>query len=561
MKKLLFVFVFFICFDSYCSEVSGNIFLDNNSNFENIKITFSPVSPSAVFAETYSNLNGYFKTSVTNGIYNVIYSKVGYQNYQVDNVFVTSDLILGNYTLSSNALIDISGDVEGNWTKNNTYKIVGNTTVNYNKILNIEEGTEIKFDGKYSLIVNGKLVVNGNTNNYVKFSSSKVPPTRDDWNQIIINGEAIMNYSIVEYGKENSDWNGMIRVLGKASISNSIIRETNGTAISISNSSSNALINNEIYNSDWAIIVDGEGVTNVSRNRIDNTRLGGVLVRSDALNTELTNNTLGNCGQMCISLFGTNTLVEKNIVFNSNYGISVSRNNPKIFNNTIIFNNYGIFLETYETTNIAPVVNSNIIAYNNMFAVYSGGKPKPSQVVYNLFYGNNSNGNNNLPIGTGSVITKNSNGTPSDTYFNLFLDPQFVSTSSKNSAFCELLSSSVAINAGDPARKDLDNSIIDIGAKNYDQTLSIDHGYFLNKSNLLVYPNVFTNFLNFESKIGIKEISLFNANGTKVHSTNFQDAISKHTENLSSNLPGGLYLYFVKDDNDKIYTGKILKNN
>lgn len=559
IKKLLLLFVLFTYFNSYSSEVSGNAFLDDKSNFENIKITFSPVSPSAIFAETYSDLSGYFKTQLANGIYNVVYSKEGYQTYQVDNVFVGSDLIIDNYTMSSKTLIAISGYVEGNWTKKNTYKVVGNITVDFNKVLNIEEGTEIKFEGKYSLIVNGKLNVAGNVNNYVKFSSSKVPPARDDWNQIVVYGEAVMNYSLIEYGKENSDWNGMIRVLGKANISNSIIRETNGTAISITSSSSNAIINNEIYSSDWAIIVDGAGASNISNNRINNTRLGGILVRSNALNTELTNNTIGNCGQMCISLFGTNTLVNKNIVFNSNYGISVNTNNPSIFNNTIIFNNYGIFLDNNETSKIAPVINSNILAHNNMYAIYSLGKPKPSQVAYNLFYANNLNGNNNLPIGVGSIITKNNNGTPSDTYFNLFSDPQFSSTSSSDTTFCELLSSSIAIDAGDPSRKDLDNSIVDIGAKSFGQTLSIDDNYFSNKNNLIVYPSVIANFLNFESETGIKNISLFNVQGQKVYSENFEVAKFAHHGILPAGLPSGMYIYMVKDGNNKFYNGKILK--
>lgn len=559
IKKLLLLFVLFSYFNSYSSEVSGNAFLDDKSNFENIKITFSPVSPSAIFAETYSDLSGYFKVQLANGIYNVVYSKEGYQTYQIDNVFVGSDLIIDNYTMSSKTLVAISGYVEGNWTKKNTYKIVGNITVDFNKVLNIEEGTEIKFEGKYSLIVNGKLNVDGNVNNYVKFSSSKVPPSRDDWNQIVINGEAVMNYSVIEYGKENSDWNGMIRVLGKANISNSIIRETNGTAISITSSSSNFIINNEIYNSDWAVIVDGEGVSKISRNKINNTRLGGLLVRSNALNTELINNTVGNCGQMCISLSGTNTLVEKNIIFNSNHGISVPRNNPRIFNNTIIFTNYGIFLDNYETTNIAPIVNSNILAYNNNYAIYSEGKPKPSQVAYNLFYANSLNGNNNLPIGVGSIITKNNNGTPSDTYFNLFSDPQFSSTSSSDTTFCELLSSSIAIDAGDPSRKDLDNSIVDIGAKSFGQTLSIDDNYFSNKNNLIVYPSVIVNFLNFESETGIKNISLFNVHGQKVYSENFEVAKFAHHGILPAGLPSGMYIYMVKDGNNKFYNGKILK--
>ncbi|TDO73473.1 parallel beta helix pectate lyase-like protein [Flavobacterium chryseum] len=301
-KKILYIITFFICLNVYSSEVSGNVYLDNNSNFENIKITFSPVSPSAVFKEIYSKNDGSFTTQVDNGIYNIIYSKDQYQNLQINNVFVSTDVILDNATLSSNLLIEISGNVEGNWTKENTYKIVGNATVAVGKVLTIEEGTEIKFAGKYSLIINGKLFANGKTGSYIKFSSFKNPPTKDDWNQVVVDqgGEAMFNYSIIEYGKENSDWNGMLQIRGKAEITNSIIRETNGTAIGASSSENVIISNNEIYNSDWASIVAGSGVFNIFNNKISNTRLGGILDRSDTKNTTLKNNILGNCGQECI---------------------------------------------------------------------------------------------------------------------------------------------------------------------------------------------------------------------------------------------------------------------
>ncbi|TDO73472.1 copper-binding protein NosD [Flavobacterium chryseum] len=257
-------------------------------------------------------------------------------------------------------------------------------------------------------------------------------------------------------------------------------------------------------------------------------------------------------------LIGNNTVIEKNIVYNSYYGIYSGQNSPNIINNTIISCDFGIYLNDNEIANTSPKINSNIIAYNSKYAIYSEGKPKPSQVIYNLFYGNNLIGNNNLPIGTGTIITINKNGTPSDTYFNLISNPELSSTSPFDKSFCELLSSSKAINAGDPGRKDSDESIVDIGARSYGQTLSVIDNNYKNNS-LIVYPNPMRNYLNFESKIGLKEISVYNIIGLKIDSVNFENEQFNYKWDLPSHLMSGLYVYILKNINNEIFTGKILK--
>ena len=74
-KKLLFLFVLMSCY-TFAADVNGNVFLDNTTNFENCTITFTPASPSAVFGEVTSNINGDFTANIANGVYNIKYQNV-----------------------------------------------------------------------------------------------------------------------------------------------------------------------------------------------------------------------------------------------------------------------------------------------------------------------------------------------------------------------------------------------------------------------------------------------------------------------------------------------------
>ncbi|HEU4788565.1 MAG TPA: hypothetical protein VFS71_02675, partial [Flavobacterium sp.] len=249
-KKLQLLFIL-ISSSIFAADISGNVYLDNTSDFSNCTITFTPVSPSAVLDQTISQINGYFTANIPNGVYNIKYEKNGYQTYELLNFFVNGITVLDNVTLSSNNLVIVNGNVNGSWTKGNTYKVTGDITVPYNETLNIEEGVEIKFDGYYSLIVNGTIIANGTANNFVKFTSNKTSPTYKDWNRILINSTepSKMNYCIIEYGKMHND-NGeaFLDIRGNFDLSNSIIRYSDETGLGIKGSGKVGVNNSKINN-------------------------------------------------------------------------------------------------------------------------------------------------------------------------------------------------------------------------------------------------------------------------------------------------------------------------
>jgi parallel beta-helix repeat protein len=562
-KKLIFLFIL-ISSQSFAADVTGNVFLDNVTNFENSTITFTPVSPSAVFGEVTSKIDGSYSANIANGVYNIKYQKNGYLTHELLNIFINGTVILDNVTLSSNNLVLVSGNVSGTWTKGNTYKVIGDIIVPSGKTLTIEEGVEIKFDGYYSLIVNGTLLANGSANNNVKFTSNKTSPTNKDWNQILINSTepSKMDYCIVEYGKiKNDNGETLLDIRGNLNLSNSIIRHSEATGIGIKGSSKTDINNNKIYNCLNGIAANATGVITIHNNEIYNNTYYGISVGMGSNSTIVKENIIYNCNYIGLGI-GANIKAERNIVFNNKYyGIFVSYSKPTIVNNTIMLNENGIGLydnETYMITN--PIINSNIITNNLYYGIHSQGVNKPDSVLYNLFYNNGSGIGNVLPVGVGPIITVNKNNTPSDAYYNIFANPEFESLIQTDNTFCQLLSSSPAINSGDPLIAN-NGSIIDIGAKEFSGILS--NGEFTNPKlmNVKVFPNPTDDFLSFETNQNktFDSINFFDINGKNIDQIKLDESTSSYQWKVSSILNKGVYLYIIMNGNSIIDSGKFIK--
>ena len=104
------------------------------------------------------------------------------------------------------AQTNVSGPITQNATWNlagSPYIVTGDVTVNSTVTLTIDAGVEVKFNGNYSLIVNGTLNSLGTAAQRVKFTSNQTTPARGDWNRIQINnGSSTLNYLEVEYSNE-----------------------------------------------------------------------------------------------------------------------------------------------------------------------------------------------------------------------------------------------------------------------------------------------------------------------------------------------------------------------
>lgn len=564
MKKILLSLLIFLSTYSFAADVSGKVLLDNAPSFENSTITFTPVSPSAVLAQTTSQTGGNFTAAVANGVYNIKYEKNGYQTYELLNYFITGNVTLVDVTLSSNNLVLVNGNASGLWTKGNTYRVTGNIIVPAGQTLTIEEGVEVKFDGYYSLIVNGTLLANGSSNKYIKFTSNKTSPTNKDWNQIVINstGTSKIDYSIIEYGKVKNDDNiGLINVNGNLTLTNSIIRNSEQSAISIRNAGNLTVKNNKIYDCAYGFSVFTTGIVDIEDNEIFNHSIIGINIHTSSSQSVFKNNIVYNCVFDAIQVQGTYK-IERNIVFNSGVGINVVYAMPNIVNNTIFSNKYAISIYNNESVVTRPIINSNIITDNLYYGIYSTGTHKPQLVSYNLFYNNGSgNGNNNLPVGVGPIITVNKNNTPADAYYNIFVKPEFESIIPIEDAFCTLKNDSPAVNAGDPSMTMSNGTIADIGAKELGGNLST--GEFTNTklTSVKVFPNPTSDFLSFETNQNytFDSIKFFDINGKNIEQIKLDESKSDYQWKVSKHFNKGVYLYVIMNGNSIIDSGKFIK--
>tara|TARA_B110000879_G_scaffold190088_1_gene254113 strand:+ start:130 stop:1824 length:1695 start_codon:yes stop_codon:yes gene_type:complete len=546
MKKILHLLLLLFSVYSYSSEINGNVFLDNTSDHSGIIIKFNPVSPSAVYTDGTSNTSGSYSISVINGIYDISYEKNGYQTYIITNQFISADESFPNVTLNSNTVVNISGNISGNWSNTNTYIVNGDITIPSGQTLTIEQGTEIKFDGYHSLIVNGTLNAIGSENNNIKFTSISTSPSNEDWNQILINNSntlSILEYCTIEYGKKSdNDWTGIVQIYGKANIINCTIRNSGGSGIYVSSNEDILINKNIIQNCTVGVKLSEGGIFNVTDNKIYNISISGIFNRISAVNSVIESNIIENSNWSGIEVYSDNR-IRYNIVSNSKYGIYAGKGTPEITQNTLISNQNGITIHFSESFNPNPIVSSNIIAYSSGYAIYSDGTPKPSSVTYNLFYGNTLGiGNNNLPIGTGSVITTNNNDTDSDTYYNIFSSPDFISTNPTDSDFCQLNSNSDAIDAGDPnITNNYNSTIIDIGAKESSETLSINE---FSNINFTISPNPVINKVKIQAKDNqsFNKILIYNINGQLVKEYKLENLSNNYTIENLNDLTSGVYI-------------------
>lgn len=567
-KKLLILLLLLLSTLSYSSEINGSIFLDNTSDHSGIIIKFNPVSPSAVYTDGTSNANGLYNITVINGIYNISFEKNGYQTYTLNNQFISTNTTLANVTLNSNITVNVSGNVSGNWTNTNTYIVNGDITIPVGQTLNIEQGTKIKFNGYYSLIVNGTLNAIGNGNNYIKFTSNSTSPTNKDWNQILINSSSNssqLKYCIVEYGKKDNDDNiGIVHILGKIDIENCIIQYSEETGISVrGNVSGINILKNKISNCSYGMSIGSGTSVIVDGNEVSNINLIGMSIGLNSASTIVQNNRISNCGYYGIQSW-SDILINNNILFNigsniSHYAIIIVGGKPLIKNNTILSNAGGIGIYSSDFFSPNPIINSNIIINSTYYGIKSEGVPMPSLVKYNLFYNNGLGTGNNLPIGVGTVVTTNNNGINSDTYYNIFSSPNLASVNSSDSNFCELNSNSVAINAGDPnIINNFNSSKIDIGAKESSEKLSVNK---FSNNDFTIFPNPVINQVKIQAKNTqlFNKLILNNINGQIIKEIKLENSINEYTLENLSDLKSGVYILSIYDEFEKSQQIKLLK--
>jgi parallel beta-helix repeat protein len=218
------------------------------------------------------------------------------------------------------------------------YIVVGNVTVEVGTSLIISPGVVVKFDGYYSLNVDGDLTAVGTEINRINITSNKTPPNTGDWRRIKLNatGRAEIRYSDISFAN---------------------------VGIYVTSSPDNAITNNKLSYIKQGIWLESFSYNNlISNNSISHCEFEGIDITTGSNNNTVTfNNILSNDGLgIYLWMQTTDNQISNNEITNNWAGIYLKHASKNLIkdNNILSSTNYGIYLE--------PSSNNNTIADNDV---------------------------------------------------------------------------------------------------------------------------------------------------------------------------------------------------
>jgi parallel beta-helix repeat protein len=288
----------------------------------------------------------------------------------------------------------------GPWTLTGSpYIIIGDVNVPVGETLTIEPGIEVKFDGFFSIYIDGSLTAVGLAANRIFITSNMAMPIPGDWDKIQINptGQIEIEYCDINFGcigiLLNSSSNNIIK--------NNIFIMDNDFGIYSDNSTSNEIRGNAMWS--VGLGINGYLLDHWNTHDIDTTntvngkpvyywkdRIGGV-IPPDAGQVILANCTKVNIENQEINHasigielgFSSNNYINNNNVSWNKWNCPEVTPNPNSSSTLTIMNFCGIYL--YES-------HSNIITQNSASENEEGiflWSSDLNKITYNTLFNNN----------------------------------------------------------------------------------------------------------------------------------------------------------------------------
>jgi len=532
--------------------VDGHAFLEFAEVHDGIKVKFERLAPSYLKDSTYTDSSGYYSIPLESGIYQPTFTKMGYIGVDHAETPIYQNITLDDQTLEKSGL---AGELTGQLASG-IYKVDATAYVPANGSLTIEPGTTLKFKQDVVFEVYGELKAIGTLEDSIVFTRYA-----DDihWKGIDFKANSsdssILKYCTVEY----SDDRGISIYHCSPTISNTLIQKNNhryitngyeedhggGAGISLQFTNTNL---------DKVVIRENSGVTI------------GVGIYCKFSNTRISNSIISH---------NANPLAYDD--YKPGGGIFCDSDNIMTIENTVI---------SYNTSNLgggicvgdnsisdSEVTIANCILYGNHVA---GDYPKgggiytynePTLTVVNTLFWNNTLEDVNCDDPWLCVnVTVNNNLDSCDAYGNLTLDPQFASPETENYT---LESGSPCIDAGINTMVTTETDFLHnhrIWDGNNDQDTIVDIGAYeylspanpvgistheLQATNIMVYPNPAGEHINVNIQ-NISQVRIYDNSGRLILQTN-QPSID------ISDLNPGFYLLKVIDEEQRWYTGKVVK--
>jgi len=259
-------------------------------------------------------------------------------------VFVSILLVLGALSIvlpveRTSAGTPVQGIVPSDtvWTASGSpYWVEGVVTVPEGVTLTVEPGVEVRFNGSFSITVNGTLISIGTNESRIIYTSNRSAPFFPDWESIDIvpTGSVEFSYSNVSY----SFW-GLKLQSSVNNISHSGFHD-NFFGITLQNALDNTVVSNHIHDNDYGLQAINSTGNNVSGNSFCHNRVGITLSSSSDGNT-LANNNVSFNDFSGMSLYESRwNSVMNNTMWGNGYGnLRVSGDDRESYNNTIPVSN------------------------------------------------------------------------------------------------------------------------------------------------------------------------------------------------------------------------------
>ncbi|HJL51890.1 MAG TPA: right-handed parallel beta-helix repeat-containing protein, partial [Arenicellales bacterium] len=156
-------------------------------DYSGVQVLFSKVSPAAISDSLETDESGEIDIVMQTGIYNIHFSKDGYQPYMIGNVFFSENVDLDTTIMNPGGSLVLDGEISGTLINSNVHFVDGDVTVPSGDTLVIQAGTLIKFRGDYSFTANGPVFAVGTADSHIVFTSGMSAPLEGDWKRIYLN--------------------------------------------------------------------------------------------------------------------------------------------------------------------------------------------------------------------------------------------------------------------------------------------------------------------------------------------------------------------------------------
>jgi parallel beta-helix repeat protein len=250
------------------------------------------------------------------------------------------------------------------------YYIEGDIYVDENYSLTIEPGVNVRFNGDYSIYIDGNLNAVGLSDKMINFTTNITSPSFVKWDRIQINstGQAEISYCNITW----ANYGILLSYSSYNNITNNNISSYGLYGIYLDHSMNNYIIQNEIFDG----FQSGIYFKYSENNEIINNDIYWSAVQSG----------------IELSFSSYNSLMSNNIHTNGHYGVNFQTSS----NNTIIDNN--IFSNVNENIMLYSTSNDNLILNNNIYDSPVGVDLDGS--AYNIVTGNYVHSINQIGIFT-----------------------------------------------------------------------------------------------------------------------------------------------------------------